>query len=168
MGDLKKSPSFSLPGLSLGPPHSYILVVVSRPQQRLDLDRLVVFEVRPEKVEPITMLGLKQPEKVALEEVNRVLAHAAVKGTLPAFSNEMAIPEERESSTESSRLQLLFTHLSRFILSFVVIPKQMIWYCWQTSKIVTHMKWSDALNITHPIHGVHVLAMTSAAHNPSS
>lgn len=81
---------FSFP-LPRPPLSSHILVVVSCPQQRFNLDRLVIFKVRPEKVQPVAVLRLYHAEEVALEEVDKVFEWSAIKRRFSTFGNEMTI-----------------------------------------------------------------------------
>lgn len=78
---------------SLPLPPSHILIIVGRPQQRFHLNRLVVFEVRPEEIQPVAVLRLKSAEEVALVEINDVLAPSSVERTFSALRDEMSISE---------------------------------------------------------------------------
>lgn len=75
-------------------PSSDILKVVGGSQQWLHLDGLVVFEVGPEKVQPVASLRLDESEKVALEKVDEILESAAVKRTFPTFRDKMSISKK--------------------------------------------------------------------------
>lgn len=76
--------------------YSYILIIVSRSQQRFELDRVgfgVVFEVSPEEIDPVAMNGFDHAEEAALEEFDDVFAPTTVEGGFAAFSDEVTVPK---------------------------------------------------------------------------
>lgn len=58
-------------------------------------------------------------------------------------------------------------YLLAFILSFVVIPKHVIWYSWHMSSTATHRKWNTLLRNIQNIHGEHVAIWVMYVQNPS-
>lgn len=71
----------SLPLSRLSSLSSHILIVVSRPQQRLNFNGFVIFEVWPEKVHPISPLGLNNAEEIALKKVDKISEGTSVERT---------------------------------------------------------------------------------------
>lgn len=58
-------------------------------------------------------------------------------------------------------------YLLAFILSFVVIPKHVIWYIWHMSNTATHMKWNTLFRNIQNIQGEHVAIWVMYVQNPS-
>lgn len=78
--------------------HSHILIVVSRPQQRLKLNGIglvILLEVCPEELQPVSMLRSHRAEEVALEELDEVLKRSFIEGRLSASSDEVPIPKNK-------------------------------------------------------------------------
>lgn len=79
--------------LAASSPRSHVLIVVSCPQQRLHLDGLVVFKVRPEEVHPVATLRFKHAEEIALVEIDEIPENPTIERTFATFGDEMTIPE---------------------------------------------------------------------------
>lgn len=89
---LKLKSSLPLPAASSC---SHILIVVSRPQQRLHFNGFVIFKVRPEKVKPVTSLRFEDTEEVAFKEIDDIFKGSAIEWTFSALGNEVPIPVNR-------------------------------------------------------------------------